>query len=120
MSLRTYTPREEEYQPCVWFWEVVAALLLFNLHLKCNTHNHVAVLQYTLIVHACQMAPDIRKRLGIKLSEQLLQRPLSLFSHPPSVGIINFIIGVIIIVKLFFKFLFFCFFAAPLPPLMLA
>lgn len=56
---------------------------------------------------ACQMAPDIRERLGIKLSERLLPRPPSLFSHPPSLGIINFIIIVIIIVKLFFIFLHF-------------
>lgn len=76
-----------------------------------HTHTHVEILQYTLIVSACQMAPDIRQRLGIKLSERLLLRPPSLFffffSHPPSLGIINFIISVIIIVKLFFIFLHF-------------
>ena len=74
--------------------------------------RHVDILQYTLLASACQMAPDIRQRLGIKLRERLLPRPPSLFSHPPSLGIINFIISVIIIVKLFFIFLLFF---SPLP-----
>ncbi len=84
-------------------------------HTHTHTHTHVEMLQYTLIVSACQMAPDIRQRLGIKLSERLLPRPPTLFSHPPSLGIINFIISVIIIVKLFFIFLLF-FFPPPLSP----
>lgn len=74
---------------------------------RARTHSHVEILHYTVIVSACQMAPDIRQRLGIKLSERLLPRPPTLFSHPPSLGIINFIISVIIIVKLFFIFLHF-------------
>lgn len=53
------------------------------------------------------MAPDIRQRLGIKLSERLLLRPppLLFFLIHRSLGIINFIISIIIIVKLFFIFL---------------
>ena len=74
-------------------------------HVHEYTHSHVEVLHHTLIVSACQMAPDIRQCLGIKLSERLLPRPPIFFSHPPSLGIINFIISVIIIVKLFFIFL---------------
>lgn len=82
---------------------------------RTHTHSRVEILHYTVIVSACQMAPDIRQRLGIKLSERLLPRPPTLFSHPPSLGIINFIISVIIIVKLFFIFLHFFF---PSPPLL--
>lgn len=81
---------------------------------RARTHSHVEILHYTVIVSACQMAPDICQRLGIKLSERLLPRPPTLFSHPPSLGIINFIISVIIIVKLFFIFLHFF----PSPPLL--
>lgn len=44
-----------------------------------HIYNNVDILQYTLIARACQMAPDIRQRLGIKLSERLLLKAPSLF-----------------------------------------
>lgn len=85
-----------------------------SIVVKSNPHTHVHThctepwgnsLTYSHCV-ACQMAPDIRQRLGIKLSEGLLLKPpplLFLLIHH-SLGIINFIIIVIIIVKLFFIF----------------
>lgn len=44
-------------------------------HARTQTHthtHHVKIMRYTLIVSACQMAPDIHQRLGIKLSERTL------------------------------------------------
>lgn len=51
-----------------------------------HTHARTRARSHPLIVRACQMAPDIRQRLGIKLSERLLLRPPPLFSHPPFPG----------------------------------
>lgn len=58
---------------------VVPVFLFLLYNTSTHTQCHVEILHYTFIVSACQMAPDIRQRLGIKLSERLLPRPPTLF-----------------------------------------